>query len=78
MPQFHPILDSVHHGGANGSAVEADNSDDACRKAAASLLNVSLPEVDRMLAKHEIEVIAVIKGDPEFVPTKEIPLFPGF
>jgi hypothetical protein len=61
-----------------GTTVEASDADDACRKAAASLLHLSLPEVDRALAQHEIEVIAVIKGDPQFEQTGRIPLFPGF
>jgi len=77
MPQFHPIIYSVPDGGALGKTVEASNADEACRKAAAGLLNVSLPEVDRMLAKHALEVIAVIKGDPQFDQTKNSPLFPG-
>lgn len=58
--------------------VDAENPDDACRKAAAGLLKVSLPEIDRMLAKHEIEITAVIRGDPQFEQTKVTPLFPGF
>ena len=78
MPQFHPILYSVHDGGASSATVEADDADEACRKAAAVLLDLSLPEIDRMLEQAEIEVVAVIKGDPEFVTTNKIPLFPGF
>ena len=77
MPQFHPIIYSVQDGGANGATVEADNADEACRKAAASLLDLSLPEVDRMMERAELEVIAVIKGDPQFASTKTTPLFPG-
>jgi len=77
MQQFHPIIYSVPDGAALGITVEADDADDACRKAAASILELSLPEVDRMLAKRELEVIAVIKGDPQFEQTKKIPYFPG-
>ena len=77
MPQFHPILYSLPDGAALSKTVEASDADEACRKAAASLLNVSLPEVDRMLEKYELEVIAVLRGDPEFEPTKKIPLFPS-
>ena len=78
MPQFHPIIYSLPDGEAGGITVEASDADEACRLAAASLLNLSLPEVDRALAQNEIEVIAVIQGDPQFVETKTIPLFPGF
>ena len=77
MPQFHPIIYSVPDGGARGTTVEANNADEACRKAAASLLDLTLPEVDRMMERAELEVIAVIKGNPQFEPTKKTPLFPG-
>ena len=77
MQQFHPIIYSVHDGGALGRTVEANDADEACRKAAADILDVSLPEVDRMFERHEIEVIAVIEGDPQFQQTKHLPLFPG-
>lgn len=45
MQQFHPIIYSVHDGGALGRTVEANDADEACRKAAANILDVSLPEV---------------------------------
>jgi hypothetical protein len=57
--------------------VEANDADEACRQAAASILDLTLPEVDRMLEQNELEVIAVIKGDPEFELVKRTPLFPG-
>ena len=63
---------------ASGKTVEAENANEACRKAAASLLDLSLPEVDRMFEKGELEVVAVIKGDPQFEQTRRLPLFPGF
>jgi len=56
---------------------EANDADEACRKAAASLLDLSLPEVHRMMEQAALEVIAVIKGDPQFEPTKKTSLFPG-
>ena len=77
MQQFHPILYSLPSGGANGKTVEANDADEACRKAAASLLDLSLPEVDRMFEQGELEVVAV-KGDPQFEQTKRTRLFPGF
>ena len=77
MPQFHPIIYSLPDGGALGTTVEADDADEACRKAAASLLDLSFPEVDRMIERAELEVIAVIEGDSQFEPTKKTPLFPG-
>ena len=77
MPQFHPIIYSVPAGAALGRTVEASDADEACRKAAASLLNLNLPEVYRMLERKELEVIAVIKGDPQFEQTQKTPLFPG-
>ena len=78
MQQFHPIIYSLPDGGALGKTVEADDADTACRKAAASLLELSLPEVDRMFEKRELEVVTVIKGDPQFEQTKRLPLFPAF
>ena len=74
MPQFHPIIYSPHEGRAGGTTVEAQNADEACRKAAATLLDLSLPEVDRMMEKAELEVIT---GDPQFATTRKIRLFPG-
>lgn len=77
MPQFHPIIYSLPDGKAGGTTVEAQDDDEACRKAAATLLDLSLPEVDRLMEKAELEVIAVIQGDPQFETTRKIPLFPG-
>jgi CheY-like chemotaxis protein len=77
MPQFHPIIYSLADGGALGKTVEANDADEACRKAAASILDLSLPEVDRLLEHRQLEVIAVIKGDPQFEQTRKTPLFPG-
>lgn len=77
MPQFHPILYSLPDGAAFSKTVEADSPDEACRQAAASHLELSLPEVDRMLEKRQLEVVAVIKGNPQFEQTKNIPLFPA-
>lgn len=51
MQQFHPIIYSVPDGAALVRTVEASDADEACRQAAAKLLNVSFPEVDRMLEK---------------------------
>lgn len=77
MPQFHPIIYSLPDGRAGGTTVDARDADEACRKAAATLLDLSLPEVDRMMEKAELEVIAVIQGDPPFTTTCKTPLFPG-
>jgi hypothetical protein len=77
MELFHPLLYSVRDGGAHGVTVKARNPDEACRKAAANILEMSLPEVDRAFAKKEIEVIAVIKGHPQFVVAEKLPFFPG-
>ena len=57
--------------------MEATDADEACRQAAVGILHLSLPEVDRMLEQCQLEVIAVIRGDPQFEPTKNIPLFPA-
>jgi len=78
MQQFHPIIYSLPNGGAHGKTVEAEDADSACRQAAASLLDLSLPEVDRLFEKGQLEVVTVIKGDPQFEQTKRMPLFPGF
>ena len=40
---------------------------EAVRQAAACVDNFPLPEVDRALAGHEFEVIAVLAEDPKFV-----------
>ena len=77
MPQFHPIIYSLPDGRAGGTTVDAHDADEACRKAAAALLDLSLPEVDRMMEQAELEVIAVFQGDPQFETTCKIPLFPG-
>ena len=42
------------------------------------MLELSLPEVDRMFERGELEMVAVIQGDPEFTPTRRLPLCPGF
>jgi hypothetical protein len=34
--------------------------------------------VEKMFRRGELEVVAVIKGDPQFDQTKRAPLFPGF
>jgi hypothetical protein len=77
MELFHPLLYSVRDGGAHGVTVCADNPLEACRKAAADMLEMTLPEVDRAFAKKEIEVIAIIKGHPKFVVADPLPAFPG-
>ena len=61
-----------------GLTVEAADADEACRTAAAKLLNISLSAAKEMFARRELEVVAVIKGDPQFDQTKQTPLFPGF
>lgn len=78
MPQFHPIIYSLPAGGAMGKTVEASDADDACRQAAATMLEMKLPEVNRMFERGELEVVAVIRGDPYFERTRRTPLFPGF
>lgn len=77
MPQFHPIIYSVPDGGAISATVEAADANEACRRVAAALLELSLPEVDRMIERAQLEVIAVLKGDPQFETTPRFPLFPG-
>jgi hypothetical protein len=78
MELFHPLLYSVRDGAAQGVTVRAKDPVEACRKAAADMLEMSLPEVDRASAKKEIEVIAIIKGHPQFVVADPLPFFPGF
>ena len=78
MPQFHPILYSLPSGGALGRTVEASDAEAACRQPACAMLKLNLPEVDRMFERGELEVVAVIKGDPQFEQTRRLPLFPGF
>jgi hypothetical protein len=56
MPQFHPIIYSLPDGGALGQTVQAKDADEACRKAAASLLKQSLPVVEKMFKRGELEV----------------------
>ena len=75
MPTFHPLLYSVRDGAAIGQTVEADDADQAVRRAAAAVCELTLPEVDLALARREFEVIAVIAGDPKFVPTTRLPVF---
>ena len=77
MSQFHPIIYSLADGGALGKTVEANDADEACRKAAAGIFDLSLPEVDRLFEQQQLEVIAVIQGDPQFEQTRKTPLFPG-
>ena len=78
MPQFHPIIYSLPAGGALGKTVEASDADEACRKAAVGLLELSLPEAEELFEKGELEVVAVIKGNPQYEHTKRTPLFSGF
>ncbi len=78
MQQFHPIIYCQPAGGALGKTVTAKDADEACRKAAARLLKRSLAAVEKMFSRGELEVVAVIKGDPQFDQTKRAPLFPGF
>ena len=61
-----------------GKTVTANDADEACRLAAARLLKRSLAAVEKMFSRGELEVVAVIKGDPQFDVTKRTPLFPGF
>ena len=77
MSQFHPIIYSLADGGALGKTVEANNADEACREAAADIFDLGLPEVARLFEQHQLEVIAVIQGDPQFPQTRKTPLFPG-
>ena len=77
MPTFHPLIYSVPDGAAIGQTVEAANANEAVRKVAAAACNLTLPEVDRALGAREFEVIAVMAGDPTFVPTTKLPLFPA-
>lgn len=77
MPTFHPLLYSVRDGAALGQTVEAIDANDAVRQAAASVCNLTLPEVDRAIAAREFEVIAVLVGDPQFAPTPKLPPFPS-
>ena len=77
MPTFHPLLYSVRDGAAIGQTVEAANAHEAVRQVAAAVGVLTLPEVDRALARREFEVIAVIAGDPQFVPTDRLPRFPS-
>lgn len=77
MPTFHPLIYSVPDGAAIGQTVEATNPNQAVRKVAAAVCNLTLPVVDRALAACEFEVIALLAGDPTFVPTTKLPLFPA-
>lgn len=77
MPTFHPLLYSVRDGAAIGQTVEATDATEAVRQVAAAVCNLTFPEVDRALAAREFEVIAVMVGDPKFVPTTKLPLFPA-
>ena len=77
MPKFHPLLYSVRDGAAIGQTVEATDANEAVRHVAAAVCDLTLPEVDLALARREFEVIAVMIGDPKFVPTTKLPLFPA-
>ena len=74
MSQFHPIIYSLADGGALGKTVEANDADEACRKAAAGIFDLSLPEVDRLFEQHQLEVIAVIQGDPQCCEARHVHL----
>ena len=78
MPQFPPILFSLTDGWALGKTVEASDADDACRKAAAAMLELTLPEAEEMFEQGELEVVAVLKGNPQYEHTKRTPVFSGF
>lgn len=67
----------MRDGAAVGQTVEAADANEAVRQVVAALSNLTLPEVDRALAGREFEVIAVLAGDPKFVPTSKLPLFPA-
>jgi hypothetical protein len=75
MPTFHPLLYSVRDGAAIGHTVEATDANDAVRRAAAAVCNLTLPELDRAFARREFEVIAVMVGVPKFVPTSKLSPF---
>ncbi len=77
MPTFHPLLYSVRDGAAIGRTVEATDANEAVRRVTSAVCDLTLPEVDRALARHEFEVIAVMVGDPKFAPTTKLPLFPA-
>ncbi len=68
MPTFHPLIYSVRDGAAIGQTVEATDANEAVRHVAAVVCDLTLPEVDRALARGEFEVIAVMIGDPKFRP----------
>ena len=51
MPQFHPILYSLPDGWALGKTVEASDADEACPKAAATMLELTLVEAEEMFTK---------------------------
>ena len=46
VQQFYSIIYSPPNRAALGNTVEANNADDACRKVAASILDLGLPAVD--------------------------------
>ncbi len=77
MPTFHPLLYSVRDGAAIGQTVEASDAEEAVRQVAAAVSDLTLPEVDRALARREFEVIAVLVGEPQFAPTPRLPRFPS-
>ena len=77
MPTFHPLIYSVRDGAAMGQTIEAVDANEAVRHVAAAVGNLTLPEVDRAFARREFKVIAVLAGDPKFVLTTRLPLFPA-
>ena len=65
-------------GALTGCSVEAESPEQACRLAAAQRLETTLPEVDRDFEKKQLEVIVVLKGEPDFAEVKGLPRFPAF
>ena len=61
--------------GALVQTVIANDAAEACREAAGRLLNCSLSAAAEMFNRAELEVVAVIKGDPQFDVTKRTPPF---
>lgn len=78
MPKYHPIFYCVPHGGTAGKTVEADSPEAAFRKAVGEVFEKNPVEVEAMIRDGELEVIAVIEGDPRFADVRNVPLFPGF
>lgn len=77
MEKFHPIIYSFSDGAALGGTVEAADAEEACRLVASKVLLISAEESAKMFLNRQLEVIAVIKGDPQFAQVgPETPLFP--